>query len=140
MHVRIAPADGNEMILKNKHQVATEADYEAWMANDSPEKRVESILGDLSEEILWAGWAMGLESQAWQWVTEGLSEEDMLNPREQISHASCLAMIAELKRLTFDAGWWPYYPDWPVGYKVPLAEWEQFYESKTKEWRERFSK
>ena len=127
------------MIFEKKDHVPTEADYQAWANNDSPEKRVEFILAELSEEILWAGWHVSIEFHAWWWVNEGFSDFDLDSPRGQIAPDVRLAMLEELKTLTVDAGWWPHYPGESLnGYKMPLDEWKAYVDAGTERLRAAF--
>lgn len=86
---------------------------ERWREGLPPEdsrKRVEALLGDLSQELWAAGWLGDIDRRAWQLVhcprpRFGLTPGDCLDH----SITEVVSWVAELAALTIYQGWFPCY-------------------------------
>lgn len=92
---------------------------------DHPRKRVEYLLGMLSQEIWGAGWLDGLDDQVWELLHD-------VRARRQVARDNypghtgreVAGWLDELERLTLADGWWPKYDksDTRLGRVAQLTE------------------
>lgn len=99
--------------------------YERWRVRSlsDPDRRVEDLLGSLSQGIWAASWMQDMHLAAWDLLFDPPQNGDSLPYYQSLDEA--LADIAELRRMTVDEGWWPHYGDsnGGVGWRVPIQQW-----------------
>lgn len=77
---------------------------------EDPRKRVETLLGDLSQELWAAGWLHDIDRRIWRLVHSsrpgfGLTPGDCLDH----SISEVVSWVSELEELTIRQGWFPRY-------------------------------
>lgn len=95
------------------------------LPSDHPRKRVEYLLGMISQEVWAAGWLYGLDERVWDLLHD---ERERRRVARQ-TYPGCTGRevagwLDELERLTLDEGWWPKYDksDPRLGRVVPADD------------------